>query len=73
LPNQIKIPKATLVYNAKGKPVDLILDGWPFPAAISAADPIVTEFNPEADIQTINLTFFVREFKTTTAPKEPQP
>jgi hypothetical protein len=64
-----KIPKATLIYGDNGKPVDLLLDGVPFPAFISGDSPITTEFNPDVDIQTINLTFFVRAF-TTNTPKE---
>lgn len=65
---RFKIPKATLVYNAEGRPVDLLLDGEPFPAAISAAEPITAEFHPEAEIQTVTVTFFVRDFVTETAP-----
>jgi hypothetical protein len=59
-----KIPKAVLVYDNDGRPVDLLLDGEPFPAAISAAEPITAEFHAEADFQSVNVTFFVRDFRT---------
>lgn len=65
MPNpRFEIPKATLVYDDKGEPVELYLNGEPFPAAISAHCPISVDFNAEANFQTITMTFFVRDFTT---------
>jgi hypothetical protein len=61
-----RIPKAVLVYDGNGRPTDILLDGEPFPAAISAAEPITAEFHSEAEIQTVTVTFFVRDFATET-------
>ena len=61
---RFKIPKATLLYNAKGEPVDLLLDSRPIGAPISANSPISVDFECSADFQTITLTLFVTGFKT---------
>jgi hypothetical protein len=63
-----KIPKAVLVYDAEGRPIDLLLDGEPIPAPISASEPITAEFHCEAEIQTVTVTLFVRDFATEKRP-----
>jgi hypothetical protein len=58
------IPEATIIYNEKREPIDILINGHPFPAPIVASDPITVEFNAHNDFQTVTASFFVRNLST---------